>query len=186
MKHTEIEVRFLEIDTDALKARLREVGAEDHNESLLEEVIVYDEKLEWIKERRFMRLRTKGGTTVLTYKEHPEEPSAEALEIEFTVGSGEDALALLGKLGFVGYRRQQKRRHSFTYKGVVIDIDTWPKIPPYVELEGESLDSIKAVAQDLSLSWDDVVYDSAREVIENMYGIPVGTMRYFTFDRFED
>ena len=68
---------------------------------------------------------------------------------------------------------------------VTIDIDTWPKVPTYVELEGPSEERIKAVAQLLGFQWEDAVFDDARAVIENRYNIPVGTMRWFTFDRFE-
>ena len=66
-----------------------------------------------------------------------------------------------------------------------IDIDTWPKIPPYVELEGESEVALKHVAQDLGLDWKNAVFENARVVIETRYNIPLSTLRWFTFDRME-
>jgi hypothetical protein len=68
---------------------------------------------------------------------------------------------------------------------VHVDIDTWPKIPTYVELEGCSEDDLKAVAKQLGLHWDTVELRDPKLVIEQVYGIPVGQMKWFTFDRFE-
>ncbi len=47
MNLTEIEVRFLEIDKEALLARLRELKAKDKGELMLEETICYDKALLW-------------------------------------------------------------------------------------------------------------------------------------------
>lgn len=67
-EHREIEVRFLEIDEAALKARLHELGAEDQGEHLLKEVICYDEALVWRDEQKFVRLRERDGVCILRTK----------------------------------------------------------------------------------------------------------------------
>lgn len=184
-EHQEIEVRFLEIDKDKLIQKLRELKAEDKGEDLLEEIIIYDKALTWRDSLKFLRLRTQKGKTVLTYKHHFEHSAEGTEEIEFEVGDAKKAEAFLERLGFVAYRHQQKKRHTFELSGVTIDIDTWPRIPTYVEFEGESEAQLKETAQALGLNWKDVVLVSAREVIENYYKIPVGRMTWFTFDRFE-
>ena len=57
-ENREIEVRFLEIDKAALIARLKELGAHDHGEELLEEIIFYDKDLKWRDvENKRVRLR---------------------------------------------------------------------------------------------------------------------------------
>ncbi|MEK7100903.1 MAG: hypothetical protein AAB921_02275, partial [Patescibacteria group bacterium] len=69
MEYREIEVRFLEIDKDALLAKLRELGAEDLGEDLLDEKIIYDDELTWRDTPgTFMRMRTRNGKTDLCYK----------------------------------------------------------------------------------------------------------------------
>jgi adenylate cyclase class 2 len=92
---------------------------------------------------------------------------------------------LLERLGYPAYRHQQKLRHTFVLDNVMVEIDTWPRIPTYVELEGESEQALKDVAEKLSLGWKDAVTDNPRKVIEDRYKIPVGRMRWFTFERFE-
>jgi adenylate cyclase class 2 len=186
MENQEIEVRFLEIDKKDLIQKLNALGATDLGEDMLEEIIIYDKELTWRDgAKKLLRLRTRKGKTVLTFKEHRDLSSEFADEIEFEVSDIHKAEALLERLGYTAYRQQQKLRHTFHLGEVVVDIDTWPRIPPCVELEGPSVESLKVAAAALDLDWKDVVTDNARVVIENVYKIPVGHMRWFTFDRFE-
>lgn len=185
MEHKEIEVRFLEIDKPALIARLRELNAEDLGEELLEEVIVYDESLSWRDSRKVLRVRTRGEKVTMTYKQHKEASAEGTEEIELDVSDKGKAVALLERLGFVAYRHQEKYRHTFRLGEVMVDIDTWPKIPTYVELEGPSEDALREAAQLLGLDWAGVTLIDAKRVIEEVYHIPVGHLRWFTFDRIE-
>ena len=185
MPSTETEVRFLEIDKKALLAKLRALGAEDSGEHMLEEVIMYDKALKWRDEQRFIRLRKSDGKTVLTYKHHNALDKVQATEIETAVSDMEAAVNLFEEIGFVAYRHQEKKCHSLKLGDVMFDIDTWPRLPAYVELEGPSLEALEKAAATVELDWSKVVYNNARWVIENVYHIPVGKMRWFTFDRFE-
>lgn len=186
MSNREIEVRFLEIDKNLLITRLVELGAKDQGEDFLEEVIFYDKDFKWRDwEGKFVRIRKNKKGVVLSYKHHQSETTDGTEEIEFGVSDLEKAEAFLGRIGLVAYRHQQKKRHTFHLGEVVVDIDTWPRIPTYVELEGPSEAALREAAQRLNLNWADAVLEDARSVIENKYHIPVGNMKWFTFDRFE-
>lgn len=186
MNYREIEVRFLETDKEELIKKLEELGAEDKGEYLLEERIIYDNAMTWRDgAHKILRLRTCDGKTKLTYKHRTEITAEGTEEIEFEVDNADAAEALLERLGYVAYRHQEKKRHTFHMGDVVVDIDTWPKIPTYVELEGPSEDALKTTANSLGLDWNSVELRSPRTVIEEVYGIPVGTMKWFTFHRFE-
>lgn len=185
MENREIECRFLEIDKDVLTKKLIELGAEDEGETMLEETIIYDSELKWRDGHRFVRLRKTGGKSVVTYKEHQEWTVDGMFEIEFSISDYKKAELLFEKIGLVPFRHQQKKRHTFKLGNVTVDIDTWPKIPPYVELEGESEEALKNAAQKLGLDWATADFHSASWVIENRYNIPVRQMKWFTFDRVE-
>jgi adenylate cyclase class 2 len=185
MNTQEIECRFLEIDKEALIKKLIELGAHDEGEVMLEETIIYDQDLKMRDEQRFLRLRKIGDKTKLSYKEHREHTVDGTYEIEFEVSDFKKAELLFEKVGLRPYRHQQKYRHTFILNGVTFDIDTWPKIPTYVEIEGESETALKKAATAVGYKWKDVVFHNARWVIENKYKIPVSTMQWFTFDRFE-
>lgn len=183
MSHTEIEVRFLEIDADKLIAKLRTLGAKDLGEELLEELIFRDSDDTWTKLGKRVRLRKSKGRVLLAYKETLALTADGTKEIEFEVGSFEDAAALLESIGLVGGRRQEKRRHSFKLGNVAVEIDRWPKIPALVELEGSNEEELKEAAQKLGLSWENVEMRNALRVIEEVYKIPVSTYSIYTFDK---
>ena len=186
MNTKEIECRFLEIDVEALKKRLAEVGAKDEGELLLDEAIIYDPELKWRDEERFLRIRKSGDkSTTLTYKEHSTHTVDGTYELELNIDYFEKAKLLFEKIGLPFFRHNQKRRHKFKLDGVTIDIDTWPMIPTYVELEGESEEALKKVAEMLDLDWKDADFHNARWMIENKYNIPVSTFRHFTFEKCE-
>ena len=182
----EIEVRFLEVDKSLLIKKLISLGAQDRGEDLLEETIFYDKNYKWRDvENKFVRLRKNNTHVSLAYKHHQQENVDGVEEIEFDVSDAQKAEFFLEKLGLVAYRHQQKKRHSFLLDGVVVDIDTWPRIPTYVELEGSSESELKRIAKKLELEWEDALFESARTIIEQRYNIPVGSMEWFTFHKFK-
>lgn len=185
MENKEIEVRFLEVNKDELVKKLLSLGAIDKGETMLEEVIVYDKDLKWQAEKRFVRICKNGDKTTLVYKEHMPQAVDGAKEVEFGIEDIEKAVLFLEKIGLVPFRRQQKKRHTLTLGEITIDIDTWPQIPTYAEFEGPSMKSLQEIAKKLELDWSKVVYEDARYVIEKIYNVPVGSMRWFTFSKFE-
>ncbi len=185
MNTQEIECRFLEINKEELIKKLLVLGAQDHGETMLDETIFYDPELTWRDEQRLLRLRKVGDKTILAYKEHKNWTVDGTYEIEFEVPDFEKAKLLFEKIGLTPFRHQQKKRHTFELGEVTFDIDTWPRIPAFVELEGKSEEELKKAAELVGLDWKNVNVHDARWVIENVYNIPVGTLRWFTFDRYE-
>lgn len=181
----EIEARFLNIDKQSLINKLLVNNALDKGDALLSEVIFYDQENKWSTEGRFVRIRSASNDTKLTYKHNIAQSIDSATEIEFTIPDANLAEQFLVSIGLVAFRHQEKQRHTFELNGVTIDIDTWPNIPTYVELEGPSEEAIRSVAEVLGFDWNDAVYDDARTIIQDHYNIPMGSMRWFTFDRFE-
>ncbi len=184
----EIEIKFLEINVPELKKKLTNLGAEDLGEDFLSEITFYDKDLEWKKDRktrnRFVRLRKTNKGVFLTYKsqyEKGDRPYAEELEV--TVSDMDKAEALLKAIGLVDFRRQEKKRHTYELDGCVIDIDSWPVIPPYVEIEGPSEQEVKNVVEKLGYDWNKGVFEIAGRIIEKYYNIPVMDYKFFTFDK---
>jgi adenylate cyclase class 2 len=185
-EHREIEVRFLEIDKAQLIQKLNALGATDLGEEHLTETIFYDKDLTWKNGgKKIVRVRTNSKHSKVTYKHHFEDSATGTTEYEITVDNPQMAHLFLEAVGLVAFRNQEKKRHTFQLDDVTFDIDTWPKIPTYVELEGPTEESLKEMVKKLDLDWNEVTFENPRTVIENKYNIPVGEMKYFTFDRFE-
>ncbi len=175
----------MEINVPALKARLKELGATDHGEDPLKEIIFEDARGSFALEYKLLRLRQTNKGAVLTYKDQKVRTIDGTIEIETKVGDAQKTQQLLEALGFIAFRQQEKRRHSYTLGPVTVEIDTWPKIPPYVELEGERESELQEAAEKLGLDWSKADTTSARAVIEEHYNIPITKLRYFTFSRIE-
>ena len=185
MKNREIEVKFLGVEKEKLIEKLRKLGAEDQGEDKLKEAIFYDKEGKWqYTENKFVRIRKTNKGVFVTFK-HKEAATATGVkEIEFQASDFNKVKDFLEETGLIFYREQEKKRHKFNLAGVIVDIDTWPSIPTYVELEGQSEEALKNVARLLGLDWSKAMFGVAHEVIES-YGIPVRKLKYFTFDKIE-
>ncbi len=180
----EYEARFLEIDKSALVEKLRSFGAEDQGEILLKETIFYDVAGTWQENGRLVRVRTKNNDeTTVTFKHHRSQAIDGALEVEFHADNAASVEEFLAQINLAPSRWQEKMRHTFILDGVTIDIDTWPQIPTYVEIEGESEHAIQQTTLKLGFNWQDAVYEDARNILENRYNIPIRTLSHFTFDK---
>ena len=186
MENREIEAKFLEIDKPALVAKLKTLGADDLGEDFLRETIFYDHDLLWQTEKKkIIRLRQTKSGIFLTYKHDETGESADVTEIEVNVSDMDKAKQILEMAGMVAYREQEKRRHKFLLGDVIVDIDEWPQVPAYVEIEGPSEEVIKETAAKLGFDWKDAVFGVSGNVIEKHYDIHVAQLKKFTFEQIE-
>ena len=181
---TEIETRFIDINKDELVKKLVSLGAIDKGEEKLEEIIFHPADMSWIGKGRFVRLRKTRDKIKLTYKENVKQAIDSAQEIELEVSNLEKCSELFSKIGLAPMRRLEKYRHTFELSDVTIDIDTWPKIPVYVELEGPSVKSLKEACEKLGMDWEKRFDADARGVFKH-YGYDLDAITVITFDEFE-
>ena len=182
----EIEVRFLEIDPEDLKKKLKNLGAEDLGADYFKEILFYhsDPKISDEK-RRFIRIRQTKNGAKMTLKHRTEHHEISTKEIEFGIDDAEKARMLLEESGWKLERFVEKKRHSFKLGKVEVDIDLFPQAPYYVELEGESEEDLKEAAKALDLDWKNVELRDGKAFLTEVYKIPIDKLRYFTFDRVE-
>ena len=176
----EIETRFLDIDKDALVKELAALGAIDKGEEKLEEIIFHPADKSWIGKRKFVRLRKTKHKIKLTYKENMEQTADSAREIELEVSDWDSCVEFLHKVGLEPMRQLEKYRHTLLLSDATIDIDTWPKIPAYVEIEGPSTESLKIVCKKLHMDWEKRFDGDAREVFRH-YGYDLDNIVVITF-----
>ena len=78
-------------------------------------------------------------------------------ETEIEVNSFEETNELLEKLGFSYRSYQEKRREKYILNEHEIDIDTWPKLLPYIEIEGKDKNDIEKILSILGYSFKDTI-----------------------------
>lgn len=167
---TEFEVRLLECDYKNIITRLKELNATFTGDNLQ---MRYCYDFNPVKENSWIRLRTNGKITILTIKEIMDKSVSGTKESEIVVSSFEETDKILNKLGYFARSIQENRRVQYILDGVEIDIDFWPEIPPYLEIEGESEDSIKKVVEKLGLDYAKFVTLDVSSVYD-YYGKPLG------------
>ncbi|TDC33146.1 adenylate cyclase, partial [Kribbella albertanoniae] len=138
----EFEAKVLEVDPDALASEIVRLGGRRVGERLMRR-FVYD--IADGDESRWVRLRDTGSVVTLAVKEVAHDGIDGTTETEVVVGDFEATNELLGKMGFVAKSYQENRRVSFELMGAELEIDSWPLIPPYLEIEGRSREHVVQV-----------------------------------------
>lgn len=144
---TEYEAKVLDIAMDEIRELITSRGGEQIGPTKLMRRYVYD--IEPGDMSRWVRLRDTGGEVTLTVKEIKDDGITGTEETEVVVSDFDDTNTLLGKLGYFAKSYQENRRTSFTLDGAALEIDEWPLIPAYLEIEGDSLDHVLRVARRL-------------------------------------
>ena len=145
---TEYEVRVLEIDKEKIIETLESLGAKKigdwHQKRYVYDIIPKDEN-SWI------RLRTNGIKTTLTYKSVQAKTIDGTKEAEVEVSSFEETNLILEQMGHHNRGFQENKRIQYILDGVEVDIDTWPKIPTYLEIEGNDEESVNKIIKKLNI-----------------------------------
>ncbi|MDD2486901.1 MAG: class IV adenylate cyclase [Candidatus Gracilibacteria bacterium] len=127
----EYEVKVLDIDENDIIEKLEKIGAELIEDNLMKRwVFVEDGKAdEWI------RLRENGDKITITYKKKSGHGIDETEEIEVNVDDFEKTAEIFNKLKFKERKYQENRRKFYRLGDIEFCIDSWPKIPTYLEVE---------------------------------------------------
>lgn len=167
------------------------------NESLLEtfshNAIISIIKKYGINPNKWVRLRNTNGKTTITIK-HILNPKIQekngssiqkVMETEMEVPSIEEGNSILEQLGFSFRNYQEKERVTYNVNGVEVDIDSWPLIPTYVEIENDSEDIIFDTVKKLELEGHEIVSCNTAEIY-NKYGIDLYSYRELKFSKKEN
>lgn len=133
-----------------------------------------------INPNKWLRLRTSNDITTLTVKHILADKENSCLqqlqENEIKVSSKEDANNFIEALGLSHKCYLEKKRTTYSLKNHLIEIDTWPKIPTYFELEGKDDEDIENILNILGYSMkDENVVSCIVDEIYEMYGYPKTT-----------
>lgn len=113
------------------------------------------DRIEDTKNRFFkwLRLRQDGNKIELTmkyiYSTEAEYEIDKVKEVEILVNDFEIANKLVEEMGYYRKKLVEKRRVTYTLDGMNIEIDTWPLLETYVEIEGKNVDDIYILAKKL-------------------------------------
>ena len=102
-------------------------------------------------------------------------------ETEILVNSFEETNELLENLGFYYRSYQEKRRVKYILNEHEIDIDSWPGLPTYFEVEGNDKDDLEEILNLLGYSFKDAVSCTVDELY-NALGMDINNMKELKFE----
>lgn len=170
---TEIEGKWLNIDLSSMRDKLRDCGATmlqperkmsrknyDFPGDLLEK-----EKSGWV------RVRDEGDKITLSYKQLNDRTVHGTKEVTLSIDSFDRACLFLESIGLVQVSYQETKRESWELDGNEIELDTWPWIPSFVEIEAKSEAELKRVVNLLGLKWEDALHGSVEVAYQDVYDV---------------
>ena len=84
-------------------------------------------------------------------------------------------------LGYTHKGYQENKRIRYMLDGVEIDIDSWPLIPTYMEIEGKSVEDVEKVLSLLGVQSDKVTALNCEDIYKEVYNIDIDSIKELKF-----
>lgn len=145
---TEIEAKWLAIDPTEMRQALERARATlaSPERSMIRRNFDYpDMHLE--KVGGWVRVRNEGDKITLSYKQLNNRTVHGTKEVDVVVDDFDATCNFLKAIGLKQTSTQETKRESWKLGDTEIEIDTWPWIPTFVEIEAKSEDELFSVAE---------------------------------------
>ncbi|WP_405561935.1 CYTH domain-containing protein [Streptomyces sp. NBC_01180] len=130
---------------------------------------------------RWVRLRDTGPDVTLCVKQISTDAVDGTHETEVTVSSFEETDALLRLAGLAPRSYQENRRTSYTLGSVRLEVDEWPRIPPYLEIEADDESQVWDTAAALGIDRERLTSVNTTKVY-GLYGIDLDSIADLRFE----
>lgn len=169
----EIEAKFLDADHDALRAKLKELGAECVQPMRVMKRQGFDFPDGRLRDKNngWVRVRDEGDKITMSYKQLNNRELDGTHEVQITVDNFDSAGEFLKALGMERNVFQVTKRESWRLGEFEIELDEWPWAKPYVEMEGPDEAGLKDLAAKLGLDWSKVCHGSVEIVYQGEYDV---------------
>ncbi len=180
MSH-EIETKVLDIDPTQMREMLAVLGARPVRETRL--------IVDWYRpigtqegeDPWFLRIRSDSdGKHEATWKGKPEVigTARKVPEVNITVPDPEALARLFLGIGLERYAHQEKDRSSFAHEGWLFEIDQYPGMPAFLEVEGKSDEHVRDGMRLLGVEGSRTWAEGERTLIQQIYGLDWYDMRF--------
>ena len=183
----EIEVKFLNIDPEAIQKKFADIGAKKSGEYFYRRRVFDYPDWRLDKQGAWLRLRDEGDRITLSFKQrlgiksHDGNESDDGMEeVEIIVDDFDKTALLLVRIGFVEKHYAENKRIRWVKEEVEFDIDTFPELEPYREREARSWEKIDEAILWLDLNPADKKIFSANQIYA-LKGINVADYARITF-----
>lgn len=191
-----LKLLFFELDnllSKEQKEELKKIIKIDSLEELIEKenfikILNKNEMIDFIKQfhnnsKKWIRLRKTNKKTTMAIKHilaDNDTSIQQMLETEIEVETMQKAKEFLKALGYSYKSYQEKIRKTYELEKYEIDIDTWPGIPTYMEIEGEDEEDLSYILNKLGYKIEDTISCTADDIYRK-YGKTMFEQRELKF-----
>ncbi len=170
-KMKEIELKILNINKNNIIKKLLKLGAKKFPQNLVIERHFDFEDQRIKNNKQLFRLRKLGNKVELAFKDKKIKEGNFRVheEIETTIQNFDNMEEIIKRLGLKCIKHREKKRTHFILNKVKIEIDKFPNIPTYIEIEGSKKEIEKTIKL-LGFRLDQTTTMTATEVLK-YYGV---------------
>lgn len=165
----EKEVKIIEINREKIIQKLEDLGAKKIFEGdLISSYFDFPDNS--ISNKGVLRIRKNDKETILTFKELIRKKEAKiAEEHETKIDNPEVITEILKGLGLKKIKELKKHRISYKIKNIRFEIDKFPDIPIFLEIEAPSIEKINEFVEKLNLPKENIKSWTTMEILKH-YG----------------
>jgi|JI10StandDraft_1071094.scaffolds.fasta_scaffold111813_2 adenylate cyclase class 2 len=171
---TEFETKVLEIDKNEIIKLIEANNFTQHAPQDFRRYVYEVNAKSWI------RLRTDGRITTLTYKLYEKNSIDGVQELEIVVSDFEKTHEMLLLMGLKTTSYQENRRYRFTNEEVELALDEWPLIPAYLEIEGSDVKVVNKYVELFKLTGYERTSEPTSAVYKR-YGLDINDHKELSF-----
>ena len=168
----EIEATFLNIDKDAMRARLASVGFKLITPEYIVKRRTFDFSSVDPGKNKWARVRKEANKTTMSIKEVRGAGINDTYELNLVVDDFDRASEFLQECGISVKSFQENKRELWVKDNIEATIDTWPGLEPFIEIEGGDEQSVRSIAVKLGFDFKEATFGSIDMVYEKLLGIP--------------
>jgi adenylate cyclase, class 2 len=161
----EIEKAYFNFDEESVRKKLEEGGAVHVGPQLfrLHSYVPPNPEI------RMVRVRDEGHRITMTVKRKTDTPYD--MESEVNIDSFDNGSGVMDALGIQKKYYLEKIRDIYEMGDAEVVFDTYPGLPPYIEVEAPTEESVNAIAARLGLRPDDPQDRGAGDMYLDLYGV---------------
>ncbi len=170
--NTEIEVKFLHINHEEIRARLRysEFECVTPMRLMRRAIIDYpDRRLQVGTPNSYIRVRDEGDKVTLTYKQFASLSIDGAKEVEVVTSSFEDTIKIFTQVGLEIVSLQESKRETWKNDTCEVVLDEWPWLDSYIEIEAPTETEVREASQQLGLDWSEAKFGDVMVAYRDQY-----------------
>jgi adenylate cyclase, class 2 len=136
--------------------------------------------------KAYIRVRQEGDKVTTSYKEDDAKQWISSVrEIELTIDNAEAMRQLYLALGLREKAFQETYRETWAHSDVIITIDRWPGLKPFIEVEWPNQESVMSTVHALGLTVEDGLFGTVSDIYHKELWIPhkvINETAIITFD----